>query len=68
MQSDICHFFVRSNYVWKLRYSYGAFLFVNLLYFFFMSELHYKCFSYIDMFFMTLGLRFFMVHLHYIRK
>ena len=30
------------------------------------SEIHYKCFSYNDMVFLTLGLRFFVVRLHYV--
>ena len=32
------------------------------------SELSYKCFPYIDIFFMTLGLRSFLVRLHYVWK
>ena len=34
INSDIPHFFVHSNYLWKLPYSYVAFWFVNLLYLF----------------------------------
>ena len=30
------------------------------------SEIHYKCFSYNDMVFLTVGLRFFVVRLHYV--
>ena len=32
------------------------------------SELGYKCFSYNEMFFMTLGLHYFVVRLHYVWK
>ena len=32
------------------------------------SQLHCKCFSYNDLFFMTLGLHFFVVSLHYVWK
>ena len=32
------------------------------------SELRYKCFSYNDIYFMTSGLRFFVVGLHYVWK
>ena len=32
------------------------------------SELRYKCFSHNDIFFMTLGQRFFVVRLHYVLR
>ena len=58
IKSDIRDFFVRSGNVWKVRHNYLTSWF-NLLYLF--LELSYKCISYNDIFFMTLGLRFFVV-------
>ena len=61
IKSDIRHFFVRSGDVWKVRHSYVASWFVNLLCLFLRQNYVYKCFSYNDMFFMILGLRSFVV-------
>ena len=60
INSDIRHFFVRSGDVWKVGHNYVASWFVILLYLF-LRQNCYKCFSYNDIFFMTLGLRSFVV-------
>ena len=57
---DIRDFFVRSGEVWKVRHNYLTSWFVNLLYLF-LRQSCYKCFSYNDIFFMTLGLHSFVV-------
>ena len=43
-------------------------LFCQFIVYFTMSELCYKCFSYNDIFFKTLGLRLLVVRLHYVWK
>ena len=68
VKSDIRHFFVRSNYVWKLRCSYVTFSFVNLLYLFLHQNYIINASLTNDIFFMALGLRFFVVFLHYVWK
>ena len=63
IKSDIRHFSLRSNYVWKLRYNYVASCFGQYSVSFSTSELRYKCFCYNGIF---LGLRLFVVRLHYV--
>ena len=67
IKSDMRHFF-RTLLRMKIMSKLCCVLVCQFTVSFPTSELCYKCFSYNDIFFMTLGLRSFVVRLHYVWK